>query len=688
MSKLISSLMNHFISKFTVLILCVAMLVSLKPISAYAIDLNSSKIIGLKKIETAGCNDPEALNFDPIADDCNGVVDGSDISCCVYAPINDLCINAIELVLDEEPTTGSNELASDENDAIEADVIDSSCWGLDGADGDVWFKFTGNGSYIDILTEGLDTQIAVYEGCSGELLDCDDDSGVSFASLIDGFCAESGTEYLIEVEGFDGAEGFFDIRIVSSDYNPGPVCCDPNYLDFNAWSAITECSICDQDACGEFLDTYPPDEFMNPIVMSSAALGECELIYGDNFWGTDSPESLGSDLDMWYLLFTTTECNVMTVTSENLDLDVVLQLYDVNLNLITIMDQSGTGSPEIIMESLEIGETYYLNVAGWNQDTGTFEICWESLTIEEGIVAGCYAVGCTDALACNYIPDLEYDDGSCAYAGDSCNDFNNQTTDDVYSESCECTGSLLGCTDTLACNYLEMAEVDDGSCLGIGDLCDDGDSSTLNDLYSSSCECAGNNDTVGCLDQLAINYSGTATVDNGSCIYMNDISINLIQGIGECGDVYGSILEGSYLYNQSLWYDFTAVSSSFYFTADDGCNSFSVQLFDSQFSPLTVDISQNSPVSVTTENLMEGEVYYISITASEPVIYSCGVIGCISDGLPEPMPGDYDGNGVLTTSDLTQLLGEFGSFSESTGDLNQDGAITAADLMIFMSLFG
>ena len=48
--------------------------------------------------------------------------------------------------------------------------------------------------------------------------------------------------------------------------------------------------------------------------------------------------------------------------------------------------------------------------------------------------------GCTDSSACNYDQIATIDDDSCDY-------------------------SCLGCTDSSACNYDAQASVDDGSCL-------------------------------------------------------------------------------------------------------------------------------------------------------------------------------------------------------------------------------
>ena len=52
------------------------------------------------------------------------------------------------------------------------------------------------------------------------------------------------------------------------------------------------------------------------------------------------------------------------------------------------------------------------------------------------------------------------------------------------------TSSRAGCTNVDACNYDELATDDDGSCILIGDACDDGDENTINDIIDG-CECVG-----------------------------------------------------------------------------------------------------------------------------------------------------------------------------------------------------
>ena len=58
----------------------------------------------------------------------------------------------------------------------------------------------------------------------------------------------------------------------------------------------------------------------------------------------------------------------------------------------------------------------------------------------------------------------------------------------------------MGCTNDEACNYNPFAEVDNGMCVLVGDSCDDGNPATLNDIINDDCLCAGE---VDFLDEIS-----------------------------------------------------------------------------------------------------------------------------------------------------------------------------------------
>lgn len=103
--------------------------------------------------------------------------------------------------------------------------------------------------------------------------------------------------------------------------------------------------------------------------------------------------------------------------------------------------------------------------------------------------------GCTDVNGCNYNSDANLDDGSCMYENDSCDDDNVDTVNDQLNASCVCEGETIvpiaGCTDETACSFNPDATEDDGTCVFIGDACDDGNENTFNDVLDGNCECMG-----------------------------------------------------------------------------------------------------------------------------------------------------------------------------------------------------
>ena len=103
--------------------------------------------------------------------------------------------------------------------------------------------------------------------------------------------------------------------------------------------------------------------------------------------------------------------------------------------------------------------------------------------------------GCTDDSACNYSVAASIDDGSCLFVGDACDDEDLTTVGDTYVVGCLCLGtSLYGCTDIEACNYNEEASLEDGSCDYVSCL-------------------------IGCMEPEACNFDPLVIADDGSCDY-------------------------------------------------------------------------------------------------------------------------------------------------------------------------
>ena len=169
--------------------------------------------------------------------------------------------------------------------------------------------------------------------------------------------------------------------------------------------------------------------------------------------------------------------------------------------------------------------------------------------------------GCTDADACNYDPEAQFNDGSCEDAnfpydckGDCVNDddgdgvCNEPRCQDAPTrrpatttrrpptttapantsmpwhlwrdcqEDANANGmcdvfEVAGCTDANACNYVPLASLEDGSCL-YPEANYDGN--CLDDVDGDGCDV---DEVPGCTDLAASNYDPEATDDDGSCVY-------------------------------------------------------------------------------------------------------------------------------------------------------------------------
>lgn len=151
-------------------------------------------------------------------------------------------------------------------------------------------------------------------------------------------------------------------------------------------------------------------------------------------------------------------------------------------------------------------------------------------TINDSIGPNCNCVGnlivpgCMNPAACNYNPLATIDDGSCLFPGSLCNDNNPNTINDSINPDCLCIGDVIvpGCTDPLSCNYNPLANQNDGSCTYPDAPCDDNNPDTMNDAYNSTCDCIGMQIVPGCMDPNACNFNPLANVEDNSCLFPGD----------------------------------------------------------------------------------------------------------------------------------------------------------------------
>ncbi|MEJ6795757.1 MAG: hypothetical protein QNK63_03510 [Flavobacteriales bacterium] len=258
----------------------------------------------------------------------------------------------------------------------------------------------------------------------------------------------------------------------------------------------------------------------------------------------------------------------------------------------------------------------------------------ESYVENESISFPDLVLGCTNSIACNYDAIATDDDGSCNLP-DGCTDASACNYD--LTAQCDNGSCILpdGCTNALACNYDLTAQCDNGSCIlpdGCTDalacnydstaLCDDGSCTTFDE-----CGNCGGTDTSGCTDPTADNFDVTADCDDNSCI------------VGGC--TYSFALN----YNALSTYDDGSCQERIY-----GCIS---------SAALNYNVSANTDDGSCVFELLgctdcSADNYNSAATTDDG--------SCIAP--PNTCPGDFTGDGYVNVSDLGGFLGAFGSICE------------------------
>ena len=129
--------------------------------------------------------------------------------------------------------------------------------------------------------------------------------------------------------------------------------------------------------------------------------------------------------------------------------------------------------------------------------------------------------GCTDAEACNFDGDATIEDGTCDYAEEFLDCDGNCLNDANINGICD-ELEVLGCTYAAACNYNMNANVDDGQC----------------DFSCIPMGCQGPDVVQGCTVPEASNYDAFATCDNGSCTFSAACAADLDDdGLVNMGDL-------------------------------------------------------------------------------------------------------------------------------------------------------
>lgn len=316
--------------------------------------------------------------------------DGGTFNLNISCAENEVCDDALSIVVDAPPIAGSN-MGAIHNDGY----YTYGCGDTDIQHG-VWYEFYYPNNDVEVTIEifaaTFDTQIQLYNAChiepggSAIRIVCDDNSGEGLMSKIVIPCETliENMYYYISVDGIDGQKGAFDISVTTNS------CLSPV-----------------NDLCSNQipLTINPPGDCPANQVMGTTSgaifeiLHNCVGAFPDVFYSVHTGSLYDSlSLDFSMLSAVSLHASIM----EDCDSSAIYCAYNPNIDFVF---------------PIEPNTTYYFQIASYNgYSAGTFNICIE----------GVYSC-----------PSLS------ANIGDACDDGNPNTENDVVTSSCSCLGAPL-----------------------------------------------------------------------------------------------------------------------------------------------------------------------------------------------------------------------------------------------------
>ena len=304
---------------------------------------------------------------------------------------------------------------------------------------------------------------------------------------------------------------------------------------------------------------------------------------------------------------------------------------------------------------------------------------------DDGVCNNDEVIGCTDQPACNWNAYATEDDGSCIYPNpDACEecDYVNFPPDGngvivTYDADGDgvCDGDeVVGCTDETACNYDATATDDDGSCISPTDPCDicDPFGPGIIDGDTDGDGICDEDEVLGCTDPTACNYDANATDDDGSCepnvqcINGNtydcngDLIPNCVDsdGDGVCDtcEIPGCLNDNACNYNANATDD----NADCDFTTCAGCLDPIACNYDATltiYDPSACDYSCHGCTDIEACNYDPNATYDDGTFCEYPQEgYDCEC--------QQLCLGDVDQNGIISTADLLIFLGEYGTICD------------------------
>jgi hypothetical protein len=353
-----------------------------------------------------------------------------------------------------------------------------------------------------------------------------------------------------------------------------------------------------------------------------------------------------------------------------------------------------------------------------------------------GTITSCGSLyGCTDPTACNYDAVAEVDDGSCGEV-------------DVCGICAGGGETCTGCTDPIACNYMTAAIYDDGSCIypPVGYDCNcSSDINTVASLTASQ-SAESSVEATGALNTIDLTLVFTNT--SGGSSWAGDLLVELVDPSGQCVSIGGYDVSSTCSAGIAAWPSgWNVTPSGTYTTTVDfatsglsGTGLWTLRLINGWSGSSSVDYNMtvtlggvctgvpdipgcNDPTACNyeaTATLDDGSCDYISCVGCTDLTAcnydstatlddgSCDYTSCagctystacnydpiatLDDGSCEyescACPNDLNGDGAITVADILLSLSEFNCVANCWADVNNDGAVTVADILELLAAFG
>jgi len=553
-------------------------------------------IVTLTVSDGAGTTDCE-LSTTATIDDC---------SCFGSSPANDVCADAIPIsigaVCDGTFTNGDNTCAFDEG------IIEGSCFA--GGANDVWFSFVAPPEgVIDISTDFLggtntDTEIAIYSGVCGSLVQvgCDQDGGdvVNFNSIINGIAVVPGDTYLIQVSGWNGAEGSFCLEInIGACFGFLPV------NDECAGAINIDAYINSDGFCFTPVDTAVVNTDNTCATSSTALEGPPSATCTD---GETDPA------DIW-LSFTAQADTMNFIFDAVPGFSSFAELYEGSCGALTYQDSQNCSNTTFIeYAGLTVGNTYYIRIWDFGSDNfGNHDICltYGGSTCTQPTGANGIA-DCTSNSTYDFSFDIDDMGDQAAY--DIILNENGVQTDTGLDITGVGTYTITGLTANVVYDIIIQSQSDPSCKVAFLD-------------FSNNCDCFGSepaNDE--CVDAIALTVGFGAPTPNGP--FTNNCAT-----IGSEHPVpAGGCWVGTGGIDNSVWFTFqgtggdvtietnnvdptiTDANTDTQIAVYDGCpGSGSIVLDDTGAEVCDDDASANGLMSLVTFPSVAGVTYYLLV---------------------------------------------------------------------------